>query len=139
VIIQSLCRYYDILAEDEDVAISRPGYSSGKVSFALVLSPYGELTYIVDLRSDDKKPRPRVMDVPLQDVRSSGIAPYVLCDNAKYVFGVEKFKRSEFEKKFLKPSSKGTSPDYTILGENEKEVVLIHPRSRDCFEAFKAR
>jgi len=139
VIIQSLCRYYDILAEDEDVAISRPGYSSGKVSFALVLSPYGELTYIVDLRSDDKKPRPRVMDVPLQDVRSSGIAPYVLCDNVKYVFGVEKFKRSEFEKKFLKPSSKGTSPDYTILGENEKEVVLIHPRSRDCFEAFKAR
>ncbi len=138
-IIQSLCRYYDILAGDEDAAIARPGYSSAKVSFALVLSPEGELSYIIDLRSDDKKPRPRVMDVPLQEVRSSGIAPYVLCDNAKYVFGVEKFKRSDFEKKFLKLSGKGNSPDYTILAENEKEVVVVHQRSRDCFEAFKKR
>lgn len=133
-IIQSLCRYYDILVDDKDVAISRPGYSSGKVSFALVLSPEGELSYIADLRSDDKKPRPRSMDVPLQEVRSSGIAPYVLCDNAKYVLGVEKFKKSEFEKKF-----NSTAPDYTVLAGNEKEVILVHPRSQECFEAFKAR
>ncbi|MDV2481637.1 type I-C CRISPR-associated protein Cas8c/Csd1 [Methanoculleus sp. Wushi-C6] len=138
-IIQSLCRYYDILVEDEDVTISRPGYSSGKVSFALVLSPDGELSYIADLRSDDKKPRPKSMDVPLQEVRSSGIAPYVLCDNAKYVFGVEKLKRDKFEEKFPNPSGKDTSPDYTILAGNEKEVVLVHQRSRDCFEAFRER
>lgn len=138
-ILRSLCRYYDVLAEDEDAAISRPGYSSAKVSFALVFSRDGELSYIADLRSGDKKPRPRVMDVPLQEVRSSGIAPYVLCDNAKYVFGVEKLKRSEFEKKFLKPSGKDISPDCTILVESGKEIVLVHPRSRDCFEAFKNR
>lgn len=138
-IIQSLCRYYDILAEDEVASISRPGYSSGKVSFALVLSPEGELSYIVDLRSDDKKPRPRVMDVPFQASRAVNILPYVLCDNAKYVFGVEKFKRSEFEKKFFKPSGKGKSPGYTILKENENEVVLVHNRSRECFETFKKR
>jgi len=139
VIIQSLCSYYDILAEDEDVAISRPGYSSAKVSFALALSPEGELSYIVDLRSGDKKQRPRAMDVPLQASRAVSIAPYVLCDNVKYVFGVEKVKRSDFEKKFLKPSGKGNSLDYTILAENEKEVVLVHPRTRDYFEAFKKR
>ncbi|MDN7026035.1 type I-C CRISPR-associated protein Cas8c/Csd1 [Methanoculleus sp. FWC-SCC1] len=138
-IIQSLCRYYDILAGDEDAAIARPGYSSAKVSFGLVLGPGGELSYIVDLRSDDKKPRPKVMDVPLQTSRAVSIVPYVLCDNAKYVFGVEKFKRGDFEKKFLKPSGKGNSPDYTILAENEKEVVVVHQRSRDCFEAFKMR
>ncbi|PKL56999.1 MAG: type I-C CRISPR-associated protein Cas8c/Csd1 [Methanomicrobiales archaeon HGW-Methanomicrobiales-6] len=138
-IIQSLCRYYDILAEDEDVTISRPGYSSGKVSFALVLSPEGELSYIADLRSDDKKPRPRVMDVPLQATRAAGIAPYVLCDNAKYVFGVEKFKRNEFEKKFVKPSSEGPSPEYRVLAESDREIVVVHQRSRDYFEAFKAR
>jgi len=138
-IIQSLCRYYDILAEDENAAISRPGYSNGKVSFALVLSPEGGLSYIIDLRSDDKKPRPKDMDVPLQEVRSSGIAPYVLCDNVKYIFGVEKLKRSEFEKKFLNPSGKDASPDYRILAESGKEVVLVHQRSRDCFKAFKDR
>lgn len=136
-IIQSLCRYYDVLAEDEDAAISRPGYSSTRVSFALVLSPKGELSYLADLRRDEKKPRLREMDVPLQEVRTSGIAPYVLCDSAKYVFGVEKFKRSEFEKKFLNPSGEGASPEYAILTEGEKEVVLVHQRSRDCFEAFR--
>ncbi|MDI6719653.1 MAG: type I-C CRISPR-associated protein Cas8c/Csd1 [Methanomicrobiales archaeon] len=138
-IIQSLCRYYDILAEDEDAAISRPGYSSGKISFALVLSREGELSYIADLRSDDKKPRPRVMDVPLQPTRTSGIAPYVLCDNARYIFGVEKIKRSEFENKFLKISQKDEPFNCKILAESETEVVLVHQRSRDCFEAFKAR
>ncbi len=138
-IIQSLCRYYDVLAEDKSAAISRPGYSSGKVSFALVLSPGGELSYIIDLRSDDKKPQPRVMDVPLQEGRSSNITPYVLCDNAKYIFGIERFKKSEFEKRFLKPSRKAASPDYKILAESDKEVVLVHQRSRDCFEAFKKR
>lgn len=137
--LRALCRYYDILAEDEDVAISRPGYSNEKVSFALVLSPEGELSYIVDLRSDEKKPRPRVMDVPLQATRAAGIAPYVLCDNAKYVFGVEKFKRSVFEKKFLNPSDRDAASDYTMLAESEKEVALVHQRSRDCFEAFRAR
>ena len=137
-IIQSLCRYYDILAEDEDAGISRPGYSKGNVSFALVLSPEGELSYIVDLRIDDnKRKRPRAMDVPQQGVRSVGIAPNVLCDNAKYIFGVEKLKRSEFEKKFAKSSGKGASSDYRILAETEKEVVLVNQRSRDSFEAFK--
>lgn len=136
-IIQSLCRYYDVLAEDKGATIAGPGYSNGKVSFALVLSPDGELLYIVDLRRDEKKPRPRDMEVPLQVTRSSNIAPNVLCDNAKYIFGAEKFKRGEFEKKFLKPSRKGTLPNYKILAENEKEVVVVHQRSRDCFEAFK--
>ncbi len=138
-IIQSLCRYYDVLAEDEGAGISRPGYSSAKVSFALVLSPKGELLYLVDLRSDEKKPRLREMDVPLQEVRTSGIAPYVLCDNAKYIFGVEKLKRNEFEKKLLNPSGKDASSEYTILIEDEKGVVLVNQRSSDCFEAFRAR
>jgi CRISPR-associated protein Csd1 len=135
--IRALCRYYDILAEDEDVSISRPGYSSGRVSFALVLSPEGGLSYIVDLRSDDKKPRPQAMDVPLQATRAAGIAPYALCDTAKYVFGVEKFKRNEFEKRFLKPSGKDAVPEHTVLAENEKEIALVHQRSRDCFKAFR--
>lgn len=138
-IIQSLCRYYDILAEDEDAEIPSPGYSSRKVSFSLVLSPKGELLYIVDLRTDEKRSQPRVMDVPLEEVRSSGIAPNVLCENAKYVFGVEKLKKKDFEKKFLKSSSKNKSSDYNILVETEKDVVLVHPQSRDCFEAFKER
>jgi len=54
-IVQSLARYYDILAGDDTVKISRPGYSLAKVSFALVISPEGVLTNILDLRTDGKK------------------------------------------------------------------------------------
>jgi CRISPR-associated protein Csd1 len=136
-IIQSLCRHYDILEGDENVNIPKLGYSSAKVSFALVISPDGVLSHIVDLRSDDKKPKPKDMDVPIQKSRSSGVFPYFVCDNAKYVFGVEKVKRSEFEKKFDLASSEENSVEHTVLEENDKEVTLVHRRSRECFEAFK--
>jgi len=138
VIIQSLCRHYDILEVDENADIPRFGYSSAKVSFALVISPDGVLSNIVDLRSDDKKPKPKNMDVPIQKSRSSGIDPYFVCDNAKYVFGVEKLKRSDFEKKFNPRSPENDPAEYTILEENDKDVTLIHRRSRECFEEFRA-
>lgn len=136
-IIQSLCHHYDILERDENANIPKLGYSSAKVSFALVISANGILSHIVDLRSDDKKPKPKDMDVPIQKSRSSGVFPYFVCENAKYVFGVEKLKRGEFEKKFDLPSSEGDSVEHTVLEENDKEVTLVNRRSRECFEAFK--
>jgi CRISPR-associated protein Csd1 len=136
-IIQSLCRHYDVLEGDENVNIPKIGYSNAKVSFALVITPDGFLSHIVDLRSDDKKPKPKDMDVPIQKSRASGVFPYFVCDNAKYVFGVEKVKRSEFEKKFNLASSEENSVEHTVLEENDKEVTLVHRRSRECFETFK--
>jgi CRISPR-associated protein Csd1 len=139
-IIQSLCRHYDILEGDENVSIPKLGYSSAKISFALVISSDGVLSHIVDLRSDDKKPKPKIMDVPAQKARpGSQVFPYFVCDNAKYIFGVEKLKRNEFEKKFNLPSSEGNLTEYTLLEESNKEVTLVSLRSRECFEAFKAR
>lgn len=135
-IIQSLCRHYDVLEGDENVNIPKIGYSNAKVSFALVITPDGFLSHIVDLRSDDKKPKPKDMDVPIQKSRASGVFPYFVCDNAKYVFGVEKVKRSEFEKKFNLASSEENSVEHTVLEENDKEVTLVHRRSRECFETF---
>ena len=99
--------------------------------------PSKVLSHIVDLRSDDKKPKPKYMDVPIQKSRASGVFPYFVCDNAKYVFGVEKVKRSEFEKKFNLASSEENSVEHTVLEENDKEVTLVHRRSRECFETFK--
>ncbi|MDY9926764.1 type I-C CRISPR-associated protein Cas8c/Csd1 [Methanosarcina sp.] len=136
-IIQSLCRHYDILEKDENVNIPKLGYSSAKISFALVISSDGDLSHIVDLRNDDKKPKPKDMDVPIQKSRSSGVFPYFVCENAKYVFGVEKIKKSDFEKKFDLPPSEGNPIEHKVLEENDKEVTLVYPRSRECFEAFK--
>jgi len=89
-----LCRYYEILADDSSITIPRVGYSSAKVSFALVLSASGELINILDLRNKAEKGNkllPVQIIVPEQRVRSgTKIMPYFMCDNNKYMLGVDK-------------------------------------------------
>lgn len=137
-IIQSLCRYYDILAKEESGAISKPGYSQGRVSFALVISREGDLENIVDLRNGDKKYQPQLMDVPFQKSRAVGIDPYFVCDNAKYLFGIEKVKKEELTKKVAKKKTGGNSDASVILEDTGKEIIFVSKRSRECFGAFKS-
>jgi CRISPR-associated protein Csd1 len=92
-ILQALNRYYDILASDPQSGIAPPGYSLSNVSFALNLSPDGELLNIFPLfdtvqRGKQTKEVPRRMLVPEHIKRSSGIAPNFLCDNPAYVLGL---------------------------------------------------
>ncbi|ADG82737.1 type I-C CRISPR-associated protein Cas8c/Csd1 [Thermincola potens] len=88
-IINSLYQYYERLLEDEGSGVSKPGYSKAKVAYALVLSCKGELVNILDLRVvKGKKLVSREMDVPEQVKRSSGVAANFLCDNCKYVLGL---------------------------------------------------
>jgi CRISPR-associated protein Csd1 len=107
-LLQSLVRYYEILAEDESCDIPTKGYSKAKVSFVLVISLEGNLIGILPLKRTDVKGKKMMaveMEVPEQVKRAVGIAPNFLCDNSSYVLGFD---------------NKG----------NEK-------RTRECFEAFK--
>lgn len=133
VIVQSLVRYYDILAADDTAKISKPGYSQAKVSFALVISDEGKLTNIIDLRSDGKKKVPKVMTVPLQKSRSGkNPPPYFLCDKGEYIFGIESLKSIDFRKK-MEESPK----EIEILDETKKSVIVTSPRSREYFSKFR--
>ncbi len=131
-IVQSLVRYYDILASDDSVSISRPGYSPAKVSFALVISHDGRLSNIIDLRTEGKKPLPKMMEVPYQKSRSSGIKPFFLCDNEKYVFGVE-FLEGKEKEKILSDASKFNS----IIKNEGNEAIVVSKRSLECFDQFR--
>jgi len=101
-ILQSLYRYYEILLEDPEADISPPGYSAANVSFALNLSPKGELLDIYPFVTkffDGKKERERNsrrMVVPEQ-VKRTGInpAPNFLCDNSTFVLSVSDKKNKE--------------------------------------------
>lgn len=131
-IIQALCAYHDILFNEDQGALPKEGYSKVKVSFALVLSPDGEIVNVIDLRSDGKKAIPKTLDLPLQEVRSSGVTPHRLCDNAKYVFGVER-----------KPtqSSKAESTEEAPIDNGSSCAIvtdLVTPRSLKCFEQFRS-
>lgn len=129
-IVQSLVRYYDILASDDTVKIAKPGYSPANVSFVLVISDTGELTNIVDIRTDDKKKRSKVLYVPYQESRTSGITPFFLCDKAQYVFGIEKVEVDEKNK-----SGKGNV--IKVLEVTESERVVITKRSAESLKKFR--
>nr|WP_319540289.1 type I-C CRISPR-associated protein Cas8c/Csd1 [uncultured Methanospirillum sp.] len=132
-IIQALNQYYDILARDDRCTIPKLGYSTAKVSFVLQISEDGQLSHVIDIRTKDKKPRPRELTVPKQDSRANTIRPYFLCDNAKYIFGVDVILKKDREKN-LNDSSK----NIRVLDDTGGDLIVITKRSQDCFEAFKA-
>lgn len=91
-ILQSLYRLYDRLAEDESANIPQFGYSTQKISFAVILTPIGDLVQFDDRRvTDGKRQIPIQLSVPGQTKPSgSGINPCFLWDNAQYLLGYKK-------------------------------------------------
>jgi len=86
-ILSALNDYYQRLAAQDRVPV--PGFSSEKISYALVFSGDGEPVAIDDLRdTSGKKPRPRLRRVPYDKRRVSGVHAYPLWDKTAYAFGV---------------------------------------------------
>lgn len=99
-IIEKLVEYYDILSKKDPEKVDKEGYSMVTISaYVDITDPYNPS--IVSLEDNDKK-FPQML-VPFQESRTSGIAPYILCDKSKYVFGLEDQKKEglvKFEKYF---------------------------------------
>ncbi|GGX56664.1 type I-C CRISPR-associated protein Cas8c/Csd1 [Saccharospirillum salsuginis] len=88
-ILTALDRYYDRLLAQPDTDIAPIGYSYEKISYALVISPSGDLVDVMDLRdTSSKKPRPRSMSVPQPEIRTVGVKPFFLWDKSSYVLGL---------------------------------------------------
>jgi CRISPR-associated protein Csd1 len=133
VIIQALNQYYDILTQNKEYSIPRYGYSIAKVSYVLRISNDGKLNHIIDIRLKDKKTKPKEVMVPKQDARANAIIPYFLCENAKYIFGVESIPSKDREKNLNDPLK-----IIKILEDNGGDIIVITKRSQDCFLAFKS-
>lgn len=116
-ILQSLVKYYEILAEDENSDIPRLGYCITGVSYALNISKDGELLGIIPLKipsEDGKKLVPQRMIVPEQEKKTSGIKANFLCGNASYTLGIGKVDEKDEAKRKKKQD-----------------------RIKECFKAFK--
>jgi CRISPR-associated protein Csd1 len=92
-ILQALNRYYDILADDVESGIARPGYSAVSVSFALNLSARGELLdvfpqFVQVQRGKKMADVPRPMRVPEYTEPTSNIEASFLCGKSEYVLGI---------------------------------------------------
>lgn len=98
-ILAALNDYYQRLLDEQPEAISPPGYSQEKISYAIVLSPGGDVIDVLDIRdTSGKKPIPRGLSVPQAPKRSVNIAACFLWDKTSYVLGVSaSSKRSEQE------------------------------------------
>ena len=134
--INALYECYDRLLADENSGVSRPGYSRAKVSFALMLSGTGNLLGVVDLRVEKgKKLVSRVMNVPEQVKKSSGISANFLCETSKYVLGLDQKDKKD---RVMKAHEAFVQLHEEILGEVEDEgaiAVLAFLRNWDAEDA----
>lgn len=91
-ILQALVNHYENLAKEGKV--SREGWCQAKVSYAVNLSREGTITGIISLKTEEEKGKKTVMvpsslTVPEMVTRSSGVAANFLCDNSKYILGID--------------------------------------------------
>jgi CRISPR-associated protein Csd1 len=106
-ILQSLVKYYEILANDEQSNIPKLGYSNANVSYAVNLSLDGEVLNIIPLKIGVKKGKkivevPQIMEVPEQVKKSVGIKSNFLCENSSYIFGIDNKGKPERAKECFK-------------------------------------
>ncbi|MBS4968327.1 MAG: type I-C CRISPR-associated protein Cas8c/Csd1 [Lachnospiraceae bacterium] len=90
--LQALVKHYENLVEKGKV--SREGWCSAKVSYAVNLSSEGKVTAIFSLKEEQERGKkkvevPSLVTVPEMVVRSSGVSANFLCDNSKYMLGID--------------------------------------------------
>lgn len=91
-ILQALTRYYETLREDDLIATRY--YAKAGISYGLQLDLNGNLIGILSLkqsisRNGKEVERPQSLNLPEGVVRSSGVLPNFLWDNAIYLLGLD--------------------------------------------------
>lgn len=92
-ILQALMEYYENLAKQGK--LPRQGWCQAKVSYGINLSKSGDIKNIVWLKREEQMGKkqswiPQPMTVPVMVTRSSGVSSNFLCDNSKYLLGIDK-------------------------------------------------
>lgn len=91
-ILQALVGYYENLLEQGKVG--KAGWCQAKVSHLLELNEDGTIKGIISLKQEEERGKKKVLIAPMLSVpemviRSSGISANFLCDNAKYLLGID--------------------------------------------------
>lgn len=91
-ILQALVNHYENLAEQEKV--DQEGWCKAKVSYAVNLLKDGKISGFFSLKTEEERGKktvwiPQQIKVPEMVTRSSGISANFLCDNSKYILGID--------------------------------------------------
>jgi len=88
-ILQSLCGYYDRLAEEPSGNVPVMGYEVNNISSCITLDADGNVVGVISLLNDDKKPVKLI--TPIQPKRAGQRPePAFLCENPEFIFGIYK-------------------------------------------------
>lgn len=90
--LQALTKHYETLANQGKV--SKPGWCRAKVSYALDIDTDGSLLGAITLKQEELRGKktvlaPQSIEVPAMVARSSGVSANFLCDNSKYILGID--------------------------------------------------
>lgn len=88
-ILQRLCDYYDRIADDPHIEISRMGFAIQQISFCVVISAEGELFDIQDVREHEGRTKRNLrMSLPYLGTRAGQkITPMFMWDQPRYMLG----------------------------------------------------
>ena len=91
-ILQALVEYYENLLKQGKAA--KAGWCQAKVSHIIELNEDGTIKGIISLKQEEERGKKKVLIAPMLSVpemviRSSGISANFLCDNAKYLLGID--------------------------------------------------
>lgn len=104
-VIEALTELYNTMAEQGIVCA--PGWTSAKVTYGLHIDNDGMVKALIPLATVEKPAGknktktvvvPAYINVPEQLKRSSNVLPYLFCDTAVYLLGLEKDDKNETEK-----------------------------------------
>lgn len=92
-ILEALVKHYENLVEQEKV--SKQGWCQAKVSYGINLTKDGQIKEILFLKHEEDRGKKKVLqpsqrNVPQMVTRSSGVVSNYLCDNSKYLLGIDK-------------------------------------------------
>ncbi|MCM1566920.1 MAG: type I-C CRISPR-associated protein Cas8c/Csd1 [Dehalobacter sp.] len=150
-ILQSLVKYYEILANDKDNNIPKLGYSKANVSYAVNLSLEGELLNIIPLKIGAQRGKkivevPQSMEVPDLGGKTSGVKSNFLWGNSNYFFGIDnkgKIKRSkecfeafkQLHTRFLQDINNATAKAVVKFVSNWNiDKAMEHPALKDYLD-----
>lgn len=108
-ILQALTQLYEDLVSRNE--LSRPGWASAKISWALCLNSEGVPTQLVPLLEQEQVGqknvlRPQKKTLPAAVTRSSGILPNFLWDNSSYILGFDDKGKPERSKNCFEACAK---------------------------------
>ena len=91
-ILQALVNHYENL--EKQGKVDQEGWCKAKVSYAVNLSRDGKILGILSLKIEEERGKkkvwvPRQIKVPEMVTRSSGVLANFLCDNSKYILGID--------------------------------------------------